>query len=192
MTTLMQGLIQLSGHPLVHALGWTLLHFCWQGASVALVLWCVLGLLGGRSSQARYGAACLALGLMVALPAATFAHVASAEYEARSAMLGSGVVLDARPGAASRRGRAGAAVARSDRHGTRPVAAVGTAGVVRRCHRIHRRLNFGLLVARRLKTAGTEAPPPALVRLFEDLRTRLGVWSARSRCCTPRRCRCRR
>src|ERR1035441_7756627 len=95
MTTLMQGLIQLSGHPLVHALGWTLLHFCWQGAAVALVLWCVLGLLGGRSSQARYGAACLALGLMVALPIATFAHVASAEYKARSAMLGSGVVLDA-------------------------------------------------------------------------------------------------
>ena len=95
MTTLMQGLIQLSGHPLVHALGWTLLHFCWQGAAVALMLWCVLGLLGGRSSQARYGAACLALGLMVVLPAATFAHIASAEYKARAAILGSGVVLDA-------------------------------------------------------------------------------------------------
>src|ERR1039458_7544675 len=95
MTTLTQGLIQLSGHPLVHALGWTLLHLCWQGAALAVVLWCVLGLLGGRSSQARYGAACLALALMVALPAATFAHVASAEYKARSAMLGSGVVLDA-------------------------------------------------------------------------------------------------
>jgi hypothetical protein len=94
MTTLMQGLIQLFGHPLVYALGWTLLHFCWQGAAVALMLGCVLGLLGGRSSQARYAAACLALGLMVALPAATFAHIASAEYQARTAILGPGIVLD--------------------------------------------------------------------------------------------------
>jgi TonB family protein len=175
MTTLLQGLIQLSGHPLVHALGWTLLHFCWQGAAVALVLWCVLGLLGGRSSQARYGAACLALGLMVALPAATFAHVASAEYRARSAMLGSGVVLDANlvlqvdanepipPWPA----RIGMALDRS----LPWVLLAWFAGVIV----FVGRLNFGLLVARRLKTAGTEVPSPALLHLFEDLRTRLGV-----------------
>jgi TonB family protein len=175
MTTLMQGLIQLSGHPLVHALGWTLLHFCWQGAAVALVLWCVLGLLGGRSSQARYGAACLALGLMVALPAATFAHIASAEYRARTAMLGSGVVLDAslvlQVGADEPAPpwpvRIGMALDRS----LPWVLLAWFAGVIV----FAGRMNFGLLVARRLKTAGTEAPPPALVQLFEDLRTRLGV-----------------
>jgi len=171
----MQGLIQLSGHPLVHALGWTLLHFCWQGAAVALVLWCVLGLLGGRSSQARYGVACLALGLMLALPAATFVHVASAEYKARTAMLGSGVALDAN------------LVLQVDADGPAPPwpARIGMAldrtlpwvlltwfaGVIV----FAGRLNFGLLVARRLKTAGTEAPPPALLRLFDDLRIRLGV-----------------
>src|ERR1035438_7231401 len=175
MTTLMQGLIQLSGHPLVHALGWTLLHFCWQGAAVALVLWCVLGLLGGRSSQARYGAACLALGLMVALPIATFAHVASAEYKARSAMLGSGVVLDA--GLVLQVGvdepvppwpaRIGMALDRS----LPWVLLAWFAGVIV----FVGWLNFGLLVARRLKTAGTEAPPPPLLQLFEDLRTRLGL-----------------
>jgi TonB family protein len=175
MTTLMQGLIQLSGHPLVHALGWTLLHFCWQGAAVALVLWCVLGLLGGRSSQARYGAACLALGLMVALPAATFAHVASAEYKARTAMQGSGVVLDADlvlqvgvdAPAPPWPARIGMALDRS----LPWVLLAWFAGVIV----FVGRLNFGLLVARRLKTAGTEAPPPALLQLFEDLRTRLGV-----------------
>jgi TonB family protein len=171
----MQGLIQLSGHPLVHALGWTLLHFCWQGAAVALVLWCVLGLLGGRSSQARYGAACLALGLMVALPAATFAHVASAEYKARSAMLGSGVVLDA--SLVLQVGvdepvppwpmRIGMALDRS----LPWVLLAWFAGVIV----FVGRLNFGLLVARRLKTAGTEPPPPALLQLFEDLRPRLGL-----------------
>ncbi len=61
-----------------------------------------------------------------------------------------------RPRAASRRGRAGTAVARSDRHGARPVIAVGSAGVVRRCDRIRR--------AAELRIAGR---PPA-----EDCRNR--------------------
>ncbi len=95
MTTLMQALAQLPAQPLAHALGWTLLHFCWQGTVVAAVLWGGLGLLGGRSSQARYTAACLALGLMVALPVATFAHIAAADLKARAMALASGVVLDA-------------------------------------------------------------------------------------------------
>ena len=38
---------------LAHALGWTLLHFLWQGALVALLLACVLALLHQRSSQPR-------------------------------------------------------------------------------------------------------------------------------------------
>jgi hypothetical protein len=29
----------LAEYPLTHALGWTLLHFCWQGAAVAGLLW---------------------------------------------------------------------------------------------------------------------------------------------------------
>jgi TonB family protein len=171
----MQGLIQLSGHPLVHALGWTLLHFVWQGTAVALVLGCVLGLLGGQSSQARYGAACLALGLMVVLPAATFVHIASDEYKARSAMLGSGVVLDA--GIVLQVGadepvppwpaRIGMALDQS----LPWVLLAWFAGVLV----FVGRLNFGLLVARRLKSAGTEFPSPALLQLFEDLRIRLGV-----------------
>ncbi len=175
MTTLMQGLIQLSGHPLVHALGWTLLHFLWQGTAVALVLGCVLGLLGGQSSQARYGAACLALGLMVALPLATFAHVASDELKARETMLGAGVVLDA--GIVLQVGvdepvppwpaRIGAALD----HAVPWVLLAWLAGVMV----FAGRLNFGLLVARRLKSAGTEAPPAALQQLFNELRIRLGV-----------------
>ena len=34
----MTTLIAICGQPLVHALGWTLLHLCWQGAGVAVVL----------------------------------------------------------------------------------------------------------------------------------------------------------
>ncbi len=62
----MTTLIHISTLPLVHALGWTLLHLCWQGTLVATALWCVLSLLDRRSSQTRYTAACLALGLMIA------------------------------------------------------------------------------------------------------------------------------
>src|SRR5580704_8087912 len=94
MTQLMQHLAQIPAHPLVHALGWTLLHFCWQGVLVAAVLWCVLGLLGGESSQARYGAACLALALLIVLPLATYARVASAEYALRAQTWSSEIVLD--------------------------------------------------------------------------------------------------
>ena len=49
----MTTLVAICGQPLVHALGWTLLHLCWQGTGVAVVLWCVLKVLDGRSSRAR-------------------------------------------------------------------------------------------------------------------------------------------
>ena len=82
---------EFAGNWLVHALGWTLLAFCWQGAVVAAVLWSGLQLLATRSARVRYAAACVALALLVALPLATFAHVAGAEY--RLATNGAGVVV---------------------------------------------------------------------------------------------------
>ncbi len=90
----MTTLIAICGQPLVHALGWTLLHLCWQGTLVAVGLWCVLEALGGRSSQVRYGVSCLALGLMIALPLATFAHLASVEYQLRAAFDSSAVAIE--------------------------------------------------------------------------------------------------
>ena len=62
----------------MQTLGWTLLHFLWQGALVALVLGCMLALMRGQRSQLRYAAACCGLALMVALPVVTFAHLAPA------------------------------------------------------------------------------------------------------------------
>jgi hypothetical protein len=68
----MTAVAQLSALPIVHALGWMLLHFCWQGAIVALLLACILNLLPLRASKLRYGAACAALACLVALPLITF------------------------------------------------------------------------------------------------------------------------
>ncbi len=53
-------------------LGWTLLHFLWQGAGVALFLALVLAVLRNRSSESRYAATIAALVVLVAFPVVTF------------------------------------------------------------------------------------------------------------------------
>ncbi len=52
--------------------GWTLLHFAWQGAGVAAALGVARSLSRRASSELRYGTACAALTLLVLLPMATF------------------------------------------------------------------------------------------------------------------------
>src|SRR5262245_42178399 len=54
------------GH--IEVLGWTLIHFTWQGTLVALSLAGVLRMLRGASTNMRYAAACVALLLMSSLP----------------------------------------------------------------------------------------------------------------------------
>jgi beta-lactamase regulating signal transducer with metallopeptidase domain len=54
----------------VQTIGWTLLHFIWQGALFAVLLSVALGLL--RTAKARYAAALCALVLMGISPAVTF------------------------------------------------------------------------------------------------------------------------
>jgi beta-lactamase regulating signal transducer with metallopeptidase domain len=61
------------------ALGWALIHFIWQGTFVAILLAGVLQVLRGRSTNARYAAACAALLLMlIALPVTTAIVMSSA------------------------------------------------------------------------------------------------------------------
>ncbi|MCD4700148.1 MAG: hypothetical protein K8R91_06220, partial [Phycisphaerae bacterium] len=54
-------------NPFIQRVGWALLHFLWQGSTVAIILALVL-LLGRRSSNLRYLAACAAMALMLLLP----------------------------------------------------------------------------------------------------------------------------
>lgn len=58
--------------PLVHRLGWALLHSLWQGAAVAGVVAMILWFLSRASSSTRYLIAVTGLLLSLALPAATF------------------------------------------------------------------------------------------------------------------------
>lgn len=57
-------------------LGWTLLHFLWQGAVIALILAIVLWLTKGSSPNLHYLVSCVCLALMVLLPIFTYALLA--------------------------------------------------------------------------------------------------------------------
>src|ERR1700722_15985159 len=51
----------LTESPILYALGWTLFHFLWEGALIALALASVLYLIGPASARLRYGLACGAM-----------------------------------------------------------------------------------------------------------------------------------
>ena len=67
----MNAFLGLLEQPLVEALGWSLLHFLWQGAAVAIVLAVLLAVMRRRSSLARYVVCCAALATMGLLPIVT-------------------------------------------------------------------------------------------------------------------------
>ena len=62
---------------LTNTIGWTLVHFVWQGAAIAGLLGAVRYGLRNRSAQARYTAAMAAMLLMLASVGATFAYLDS-------------------------------------------------------------------------------------------------------------------
>jgi beta-lactamase regulating signal transducer with metallopeptidase domain len=57
---------------ITNALGWTLLHFLWEGVLIAALLYAALLILRGGNAKARYAASCGALALMFASALATF------------------------------------------------------------------------------------------------------------------------
>src|ERR687893_815136 len=62
----------LLAHPVFQLLGWTLLHFVWQGALVALAYAGISLSLRRSTANLRYTVACVAMLLMLLLPVATF------------------------------------------------------------------------------------------------------------------------
>ena len=176
MTTAMNLFHGPMAHALTQALGWTLLHFLWQGALVAVVLWCALALMERRSADARYAAACLALLSMVALPLLTFAHLAVDEY---GAIMAQPVFTSTSSTVACTGATAGptswSAYLSSALDRMMPSLMLAwCAGVfVFLC-----RLAVGIAVAHGWKLQGIEHAPAQLQRVFDDLRVRLGVRNA--------------
>ena len=61
-----------ASEPLVQRLGWSLVHFVWQGAAVAALLTVTLFLVKAKRPTTRYAISLFALLVMVACPIATF------------------------------------------------------------------------------------------------------------------------
>jgi len=61
----------IAAYSIVEPLGWTLVHFLWQGLLIAAVVRAALALMDESSAQTRYLSACLGLLAMVGAPVAT-------------------------------------------------------------------------------------------------------------------------
>jgi uncharacterized protein (TIGR03435 family) len=59
--------------PLAQAVSAALIHFIWQGALVGVLLWVALAALRNHSADLRYAVSCIALAILVVVPAATAA-----------------------------------------------------------------------------------------------------------------------
>jgi beta-lactamase regulating signal transducer with metallopeptidase domain len=160
-------------HAAVQALGWSLLHFLWQGALLAMLLWTVNALVGksttARSSaRIRYAAACVVMLLMVVALLATLisnyplqspTHIAGALSDVGHGILPSGAAL---PNAAG----AGPGISL-----TGWVVAFWFAGVVI----LSGRMAGGWLRAQIIKRRSCDPAPPELIQAFENLKQRLRV-----------------
>jgi GWxTD domain-containing protein len=161
--------------PMIHVLGWTLLHFCWQGALVAILLASVLGVLRERSADLRYAAACIALVLMAVLPALTFARLLTGEHRIGAhttalvpetstySILRTDLAARTEPWLERLAGQLDRSLPW--------VTAVWFAGVLL----LLGRLEIGLLVTRRMRSYTTQPAPAELHALLNNLRQRLGV-----------------
>lgn len=171
----MTAVAQLSAQPMVHALGWTLLHFCWQGTIVALLLACVLTLLPLRAAKLRYAAACAALACLVALPLISFVVLMARQQPAPRQLIvavpagNNGIAQNAGP---AQSGEPWSVRCETALNRCLPVVVgLWLAGVlIFLC-----RLNLGLMATGRLKSTGVEPAAAELEQLLDRLRIRLGI-----------------
>src|ERR1017187_4109843 len=68
----MNALVDLLNTAWAQRVGWALVHFLWEGAAIAGLLWLVLRLAARRRPQVRYVVSCVALLLMVVAPVVTY------------------------------------------------------------------------------------------------------------------------
>lgn len=80
----MRALETLFSQPFFQTMGWTLLHFIWQGALAAALFAGLNVLLRPFSSNTRYATACATMLLMLVLPLATFYIISTSSKSAAS------------------------------------------------------------------------------------------------------------
>ncbi len=88
-------------NPLIECLGWTLVHFIWEGLAIALLLAIALRLLRRGTADQRYLAGCVALLFMVIAPVVTSHLVEMAEPVPAQAVSVKPVEVSPNPGIAA-------------------------------------------------------------------------------------------
>ncbi len=176
----MTSLTELLSTSVAQTLGWTLLHFLWQGAAVALVLTALLWLTKGSSPNVRYLSSCAGLALMVLLPILTCAVLAP------KIQVTPDVSYDLNPSPAWETGATTAAGIHqtlsepspseaAERNGLEPflpyLVTFWLVGVVL----LSARLLGGLWLLRKLKTRFSQPVSDALASKCRELRERLGI-----------------
>jgi uncharacterized protein (TIGR03435 family) len=152
-------------------LGWTLVHFLWQGAAIAGVYAVARRAFASRSANARYLLACMALTVMIAAPAITWLSLAPAAdlpdpvYRIQStppaASPRAAVLADVDPGIVSSRVV-----------NVLPwVVMVWMAGATA----FGIRLAFGCALARNMRSRQARPAPPEWQHALDCLRARVGV-----------------
>ncbi len=169
----------------IEPLGWTLLHFFWQGCVLALLLALANRLLASSRAQTRYLAAGITLMLMLAAPIVTYSLVSGAPTGAAPAAIGP---LDSPSSNASTVALDGAAAAiLADATGTAfpdwrrigpslapylpALVSLWAIGVVV----LSVRLLGGWVTARRLRRRAVAAVAEPLHRALEQLRRTMGI-----------------
>ncbi|NND45752.1 MAG: TonB family protein [Xanthomonadales bacterium] len=154
--------------PLVNALGWTLIHFLWQGACIAGLYWMVCRFTRPEQSSLRYWTGMSGFLASVLVPLATFFHyLPGAAQQLQAAPLTGGAVA---LGTAIRP-TYGSLLQLGMEPAMPFVVAIWAVGVVL----LSLRALLGWMGARRMVTHGTEPVGPELRRVVYALMRRLGI-----------------
>jgi uncharacterized protein (TIGR03435 family) len=161
----------LSNQPWVERLGWTLVHFLWQGILIAMVYAAARRLL--RRSQSRYILGCVALALLIAAPVVTLRVLTRTEAPPPYPYLGHVPVTSAAAVPVANSG-AGTAVITTTvrRDALMPwVVALWFAGAIL----FWFRLTGGWLIAARMRRISIRNAPAGWQRTLDHIRTRVGI-----------------
>jgi uncharacterized protein (TIGR03435 family) len=156
----------------VFRLGWTLLHFLWQGAAIATLYAAARRVFASRDANSRYLLACAALALMIAAPAVTWLRLAPAGVLPDPVYRIQATPPSATPRTPTVLADFGPGIVSARMVDALPwLVVVWMAGVTA----LGIRLAFGCILARNMRSREARLAPPEWQRALDRLRARVGV-----------------
>ena len=153
----------------VSTLGWTLIHFLWQGALLAVVMAGVLRWVA--AADHRYRVALATLVAMSLAPLATFAYLSSSQYSPENSSVVAATGLLTALSSSPNLWKTGTLAAHSDWNSAEVVALAWRAGVFF----FSRRAAGGWWMLRRLRQRCRELAPEPILSMCLALRERMGI-----------------